>query len=342
VSRWQNGSATEDKECVVPFEPGEVVAPSDPRIVLEGQWGHQPGVAITVNSGSRFSFSFAGERLQLLFDTYALTVAPHVWTTVDDGEPELHLIERPVIELSVPDGRHQVSVVVKDVNEHANRWNPPFECAVVFAGLVLDVNSRLRLSGRPGGPRLEFYGDSITQGVLSLSSHPESEGADGTASYAYLTAQAFGATSYQVGFGSQGITKPGNGEVPGGIDSFGWNFAGSPAERVEQPDVVVINLGVNDPTLDVEEYAAYVRRVRAAYRETTIVALTPFNGKHAETIQAAAKALDDPKLVYVDSTGWITEDDCTDLVHPTVAGHAKIAEHLATALETHTSLRRRG
>ena len=324
----------------MPFEPGEVVAPSDPRIVLEGQWGHQPGVAITVNSGSRISFSYAGERLQLLFDTDGLTVAPHLWITVDDGEPELHLIEQPVIELALPEGRHQVEIVVKDVNEHVNRWNPPFECAVVFAGLVLDVNSRLRLSGRPGGPRLEFYGDSITQGVRALSEHPESEGADGTTSYAYLTARAFGATSYQVGFGSQGISKPGNGEVPAGVDSFGWNFAGSPAERVAAPDVVVINLGVNDPTLEAEEYAGYVRRVRSAYPSSTIVALTPFSGKHAETIQAAIKSLDDANLVCIDSTGWITEDDCTDLVHPTVAGHAKIADHLIAALETHTSLRR--
>jgi len=324
----------------VPFEPGEVVAPSDPRIVLEGQWGHQPGVAITANSGSRISFSYAGERLQLLFDTDGLTVAPHLWITVDDGEPELHVIEGPVVALSAPDGRHQVEVVVKDVNEHVNRWNPPFECAVVFAGLVLDVKSRLRLSGRPGGPRLEFYGDSITQGVRSLSEHPESEGADGTTSYAYLTARAFGATAYQVGFGSQGISKPGNGEVPAGVDSFGWNFAGSPAERVEPSDVIVVNLGVNDPTLEIEEYADYVRRVRAAYPSATIVALTPFSGKHAETIQAAVKTVDDPDLVCVDSTGWITEDDCTDLVHPTVAGHAKIAAHLVEALEQHTSLRR--
>ena len=324
----------------MPFEPGEVVAPSDPRIVLEGQWGQQPGVAITVNSGSRISFSYAGERLQLLFDTNGLTVAPHLWITVDDGEPELHLIEDPVIELSAPTGQHRVEVVVKDVNEHANRWTPPFECAVVFAGLVLDVNSRLRLSGRPSGPRLEFYGDSITQGVRSLSSHSESEGADGTTTYAYLIARAFGATSYQVGFGSQGISKPGNGEVPAGVDSFGWNFAGSPAERVEPSDVVVINLGVNDPTLEPEEYADYVTRVRSVYPDSTIVALTPFSGKHADVIQAAVKSVDDPNLVCIDSTGWITEDDCTDQVHPTVAGHAKIAAHLIPALETHTTLRR--
>ncbi|MFB6726592.1 GDSL-type esterase/lipase family protein [Kribbella sp. NPDC056345] len=323
----------------MPFEPGEVVAPSDPRIVLEGQWGHQPGVAITVNSGSRLSFSFAGERVQLLFDTTGLTVAPHLWVKLDDGEPVLHVIEDSVVELTAPTGRHKVEVAVKDVREHVNRWNPPFECAVVFAGLVLDVNSRLRLSGRPDGPRLEFYGDSITQGVRALGPEIESEGADGTASYAYLTARAFGATSYQVGFGSQGIVKPGNGEVPSGLESFGWNFAGSPAERVEAPDVVVVNLAVNDETLTAEQYAEYVGRVRSAYPSTTVVALPPFNGKHADVIAAAVKTLDDPNVVLIDSTGWITEADCTDNIHPSVAGHRKIAEQLIPALAASTSLR---
>jgi lysophospholipase L1-like esterase len=322
------------------FEPGEVVAPSDPRIVLEGQWAQQPGLAITVNSGSRISFSYAGERLQLLFDTDGLTVPPHLWISIDEQEPELHLIERSVIELTTETGRHTVEVVVKDVNEFVNRWNPPFDCAVVFAGLVLDVNTRLRLIGRPAGPRMEFYGDSITQGVRALSSAKESEGADGSKSYAYLTARAFGATAYQVGFGSQGIVKPGNGEVPSGVESFGWNFAGSPAERVEPPQVVVLNLGVNDQTLTPEQYGEYLARVRSAYGSAKIVALSPFSGKHAEVIEAAVKAADDDGTRYVATDGWITTDDCTDDVHPSVDGHTKIADRLIAALETHTDLSR--
>ncbi|MEU4396022.1 SGNH/GDSL hydrolase family protein [Kribbella sp. NPDC023855] len=316
------------------FVAGEVVAPGDPRVVLEGQWGHQPGVAITVNSGSRISFTFNGTAVQVLFDVSGLTTPPHLWVGVDEGEPELHVVESPVIELTAERaGQHKVEIVVKDVNEHANRWNPPFGCAVVFAGLVLDAETRLRLSGRPGGPRLEFYGDSITQGVRALSAHPESEGADGSKSYAYLTARALGASAYQVGFGSQGVLKPGNGEVPPGPESFGWNFAGSPAERVEQPDVVVLNLGVNDQTLTAAQYGDYLARVRAAYQDSKIVALSPFSGKHASEIEAAVKAARDPRIRYVSTDGWITTDDCTDDVHPTVDGHAKIAARLTEELK---------
>ncbi|WP_432938379.1 GDSL-type esterase/lipase family protein [Kribbella sp. CA-253562] len=320
------------------FVPGEVVAPGDPRILLEGQWGHQPGMAVTVNSGSRMSFGFSGTGLQLLFDTDGLEVAPHLWVQVDDAEPTLHLIEQPVLELSVEDGRHTVEIVVKDVNEFVNRWEPPFACAVSFAGLILDAKTTLRLGAQPGGPRFEFYGDSITQGVRALSADPESGGADGTRAFAYLTARAFGATAYQVGFGRQGIVKPGNGNVPPGPESFGWNFAGSRALRIAAPDLVVLNLGVNDDTLTPEQYAAYVRVVRAAYPGSTIVALSPFSGKHATEIEAGVKSLDDNAVHYVPTTGWITEADCTDGLHPSITGHQKIADRLVPVLQELTGL----
>src|SRR5215207_5918173 len=166
------------------FTPGEVVPPDDPRVVLEGQWGHQPGVAITVNSGSRIRFVFTGTRLKVLFDVEGLTSAPHLWVSIDDAEPSLYVVDQAVLDLTVDPGQHRVEIAVKDVDAHANRWNQPFGSAVVFAG-----------------PRLEFYGDSITQGVRALGAESGPEGSDGTRSFAYLTARAFGATSYQVGFG---------------------------------------------------------------------------------------------------------------------------------------------
>lgn len=321
------------------FTPGEVVPPDDPRIVLEGQWGHQPGVAITVNSGSRIRFVFTGTRLKVLFDVEGLTSAPHLWVSIDDAEPSLYVVDQAVLDLTVDPGQHRVEIAVKDVDEHANRWNPPFGSAVVFVGLLLDTDCRLRLSGRPGGPRLEFYGDSITQGVRALGAESGPDGSDGTRSFAYLTARAFGATSYQVGFGRQGVVREGNGEVPPAVESFGWNFAGSLADRLAEPDVVVINLGMNDESLG-EAYGVYLDRIRAAYPSSRIIALSPFSGKHSEEIEAAVEAKDDPGILYVGTQGWLGPDDYTDGVHPSVEGHAKAAARLVEVLESHTDLKR--
>jgi hypothetical protein len=77
------------------------------------------------------------------------------WLRRNDAEPTLHLVDRPVIELSAETGQHHVEIVVKDVSEHVNRWNPPFESAVVFAGLVLDACCRLRLAGYPTAHLIE-------------------------------------------------------------------------------------------------------------------------------------------------------------------------------------------
>lgn len=319
------------------FTPGQVVPPDDPRIVLEGQWGHQPGVAITVNSGSRILFAFRGGRVQALFDVHGLTSAPQLWVSIDDAEPELHVVDGPVIELAAEPGQHRVEIAVKDVDERVNRWNPPFGCAVVFAGLVLDADSRIRLGGRPNGPRLEFYGDSVTQGVRALGPELGPAGADGTKSFAYLTARAFGATAYQVGFGRQGVSRAGNGQVPAGSESFGWNFAGSKAERIGDPDVVVIQFGVNDEAPG-DAYGRYLAQVRAAYPSTKIVALSPFTGEHAAEIEAAVAAAGDPDTVYVGTQGWLGPDDYTDEVHPSVEGHAKAAARLVEQLELHTGL----
>lgn len=319
------------------FTPGQVIPPDDPRIVLEGQWGHQPGVAITVNSGSRILFAFRGGRLQALFDVHGLTSPPHLWISIDDAEPVLHVVDGPVIELAAEPGQHRVEIAVKDVDEQVNRWNPPFEAAVVFAGLVLDAESRIRLGGRPNGPRLEFYGDSVTQGVRALGPELGPTGSDGTKSFAYLTARALGASAYQVGFGRQGVVRTGNGEVPASTESFGWNFAGSPADRVGDLDVVVVNFGTNDESLG-DAYGRYLARVRETYPSTKIVALSPFTGKHAAEIEAAVKAADDPDIVYVGTEGWLGPDDYTDEVHPSVEGHAKAAARLVEQLELHTGL----
>src|SRR5207244_9531067 len=48
--------------------------PFDPRIELDGHWGRDDDVAITVNSGSSVRFRFAGSHLGALFDTSSITV----------------------------------------------------------------------------------------------------------------------------------------------------------------------------------------------------------------------------------------------------------------------------
>jgi lysophospholipase L1-like esterase len=97
---------------------------------------------------------------------------------------------------------------------------------------------------------------------------------------------------------------------------------------------------VNDETLSIEQYGDYLSRVRSAYPTSKVVALSPFSGKHVATIEAAVKAADDEAIWFVDTEGWITPDDCTDGLHPSTEGHAKIAAHLIERLDVLTNLTR--
>ncbi|MDQ3813390.1 MAG: GDSL-type esterase/lipase family protein [Armatimonadota bacterium] len=109
---------------------------------------------------------------------------------------------------------------------------------------------------------------------------------------------------------------------------------------------VLANLGQNDTgeiTIEffIEQYVAMMEKIRRNYPNAAILVMRPFSGNRAAApqaaaTQAAAKAGNDAgdnKVYFIDTSGWITRADTNDGVHPTVAGHQKIADKLAPLLE---------
>jgi hypothetical protein len=138
-----------------------------------------------------------------------------------------------------------------------------------------------------------------------------------------------------VGFGKQGVMRTGVGNVPTAPESFPYDFQGSAADPTFAPDVVVLLQGSNDSTVTDEEfapaYASYLTEVRAADPHAWIFAMEPLIGRHSAAIQADVEHAADPRMVFVDTDGWLDRHstaDYTDTVHPTVAGHLKVASRL--------------
>lgn len=75
-----------------------------------------------------------------------------------------------------------------------------------------------------------FLGDWITQGVRAMGPQIGPDGADATTDYAWLVGNAFHSDFQQVGFGAQGITHGGNGNVPAAAASLLFNYQGSPID----------------------------------------------------------------------------------------------------------------
>ncbi|HUI40439.1 MAG TPA: GDSL-type esterase/lipase family protein [Terriglobia bacterium] len=327
--------------------PAVVIKPGDPHFHFVGHWDRRsPGEAITVNSGSRMLCAFTGTSITGLFGTAGIASPAQIWVRIDGGEPARYTANSETIDFAphgLAPGRHTLELDVKDVDERVNRWIPPLQAALIFKGLELPSGGRLEKSPLPGKLRMEFYGDSITQGVRIDSMAIGPEGSDGTKDYAFLVALVFGALHNQVGFGRQGILRTGNGNVPPAADSFGWNFQGSPDDPSFVPRVVAVNQGTNDggySSVQFEPaYRAYIAEIRNRYPKAAIFCLRTFGGFHADDIRQAVEEMHDSEIRYVDTTGWLEKSDYTDGIHPNAGGQIKAAQQLADVIHRSTGLK---
>lgn len=320
------------------------VTTSDAQIRFYGRWDRrEPGRALTVNSGSYLVASFQGKGAIARFDVSANRAPfPTLAWSVDEGEwQEAEVAPTVKVAGGLKPGAHTLMLMVRDLDEHQSRWSPPLVASVTFQGLDLPDG---RLTAPPPEPklRLEFLGDSITEGVLIHPVRPGKETwpwrGDGRLAYACQTALRLGAQWRQAGFGRLGVTIEGNGGVPPAPESFNRFRAGCPRDGW-QPDLVVINQGTNDGGRPAEvfrpAYARYLEVVRQGYPRAWIAAMRPFGGYHAEDILAevtARQAAGDRRVFYVDTTGWLGPADFTDGVHPNAQGSVKAADRLAEVL----------
>lgn len=340
-----------------PGPPRETVvdgplAAGDPHLRYEGRWAVSPSDATTVTSGARMFLRFRGSSVTARFDTTGITEPPHVYAIVDGVKRRHLIVDREAIRLTpegLPAGTHTVELVVKDVSDLDNRWNPPLRSALRLRQLVLPGGSVLL--GPPAVPavRFTFLGDSITQGLNILCATGGPDCADSTLDYARLVADRFGAGLEQVGFGGQGVTKGGAGGVPRAADSLALDFAGAPAGRFDAQLVVINHVtndgyGLGDPAGVRSAYAEFLRRVRDRYRDATILALEPFGvggETGADVVAAAVAEAGDPRTRFVSTRGWLAPPDFTDSIHPNEQGHRRATERLAEVIGREAGIRPR-
>ncbi|MBO5869886.1 MAG: hypothetical protein J6Q89_03960 [Clostridia bacterium] len=228
------------------------------------------------NSG--FSFVFVGTGFIISLGSYVADSPAYVRITVDGNKTQRFAVtngnEKLIIE-GLTDKRHRVDVL--KVTEG--------DIQLKFDTLTLLGNgATLRKPPLNSPRRIEFIGDSITcgYGVLGLSTDPTffTYQQDGTYSYAYLTAEKFGADARFIAISGKGIVCNCNGDrtdVKGGQYYQYLTRKGGVCDDGWVADVVVINLGTNDsggPAPDDEFSLAakdLVSKVRARYPEAQII-----------------------------------------------------------------------
>ena len=240
-------------------------------------------------------------------------------------------------------GPHTLWLMVRGLDEHQSRWKAPMVASVTFLGLDLPGDGKfLPPLAEWEHPQLkmEFFGDSITEGVLVGGPHGQfpatwAWGSNALDSWVGQTALALGAMWRQVGFGATGINHGGSGGAIAAQDSFDFFYDGCPRDDW-QPDLVVINQGANNSGDNGAKYLPlyqkYLATIRAAYPKAKIAAVRPFSGAQADSIKVAvdaARAAGDKQIYYIDTTGWHL-----GALHPCAKDCIGISEKLTAALKT--------
>ena len=336
---------------------GTVYPADDPNIYYSPyNWHVSPTSAATINAGAYVRFLVSGSFLRLQFDvSHMVTPASEIYWRVDNGPATLSLVLDTVVvtfpanntKATVP--FHSIELFVKSTTERANRWvataggKPVPGTRIVLTGLETDGQLAPWL---PSDVNLLIYGDSITEGVMTLggSQHDDTDHNDASVVYSHALGRLLGAETGVVGFGDNAFTHTGSGGVP--ILGEAWdqmwdgvprNFAAPP------PDLIVMNEGTNDGCdttkpgcvgVDITApMAAVLTSLMGACPGTPIVVLLPFNGGQAAHILAAIRAVGSPDAIhYVNTTGFY-DLKYGGALHPTGPNDvARIAPRIARRL----------
>jgi lysophospholipase L1-like esterase len=317
---------------------GGAVAP----VQYYGRWDFTGGKAITVYSGSHVTARFQGTGVSARLDlSRSQNPVTTVTWQVDGGEWKEGDVKATMpLATGLPAGMHDVVFMARGMEELQNRWNPPVIAALSFVGFDVEGGA-LVPTARPNRLKIEFIGDSLTEGVRVVPDGSDPQHTNGRLAYPCLTAMALGAEWRQVGFGHQGVLQAGHGNVPKAADSFNWVYATVPRDSWVA-DMVVLNQGTNDrdasPTAFSPELARYLGIIRAGYPQAQIFVLRPFGGYRETEVKAetlAKIAAGDARMFYVDTTGWLTAADYTEGLHPNIVGHQKVTTMLTAELRKH-------
>ena len=154
--------------------PARFAAPSDPALYFSPyNWLVNGTSASTINSAAYMRVLFQGPWANLSFDVSQMVQPPsQVYVQIDNG-PRTPFLVAPLLALPVPFNLtrgdvpwHTLELFVKSTTETANRWGAVGPSTrVVFTGLSVSGGLSPWL---PALKNVLIYGDSITEGVLTL------------------------------------------------------------------------------------------------------------------------------------------------------------------------------
>ena len=328
ISQYDVNSGTNQQFQLVRLgggTPGGNGSPTDPNVKYFGRWNTaDPTAYVSEWAGAYVVVGFTGRTVKLKQRN-----AIDFYVSIDGG-PDVSYVNRSgTVDLTptpLAAGNHTLRVSYRPIAGS-------YRGDAVFRGVEMDAGATTFAPTVPSKV-IEFVGDSITVGQQSSK--------QALTAYGWLVGERLGAGHTQIAVGGACLVSAADGCI-GMSDRFlrtglqadaaNWDFSRYRA------DAVVINLGTNDVGHSVtgpqfqSAYVTLIQRARQKYPTATILALQTLRKRFIPETQAAVRIVNDPKVRFVDTTGWIVEaTDTTDNVHPNDQGHRKIADRLAPIL----------
>jgi lysophospholipase L1-like esterase len=345
-----------DDAADAPAEGDAVDAPADIADLDGGDDDGPPPVLEDIHYNGRFDrsdpsaprFEWSGTSIEASFTGTGVSVVLDAWSqnffeVIVDGSPS-DAIEVSSGEATYPltsglaAGEHTVEIF---------RRTEAFMNPVTFKGFVVEGGAIVP-SPWPWKHGLEFIGDSITAGYGALGVGPDcpfsAETESAYVSYAGVAARDLDASAHLIAWSGKGVYQNYGGDrdelmpvlyertIPTEADST-WDFS-------FQPDAVVVNLGTNDFSVEVDQtefeeaYVNLILQIRGHHPDAAIYCVGGYTLNDTATgyISNAVAASGDGNVYLLDlppvdsSEGWGCD------WHPTAATHERIGHLVADRL----------
>lgn len=306
-------------------------------------WWFDDGAATTICAGAYVS-TVAVNATEVIahFDmSFALEPSPRIRIDVDNQSVFAGSVRSSVrVPLPATGRRRRVEIAVEATSEQLPRWRlgSPNTAVILRSiesdGILIPPESRSH--------HILVVGDSITEGVRILGkiASNELDRNSATLGWAYGLRREVDAEVGCVGFGNLGFTTSGSGGVPPVFDSWRMLGPSNPRSLTPAPDVVVVNLGTNDPedAITATKAHEFLEDVLLTCPCAIVLVCVPFTGKARSALLVAAAATGSRRLTLLETDGWWNPDDSADGVHPNAYANQfhilpQIADAVRSALE---------
>lgn len=281
----------------------------------------------TTNLGSRLRFSTSNVTkltINVLDNRNELSPSQIYAWRVDNNQWHRERASQHSWQITCSPEPHSIEVITAGNTDLDQVWNGNEG----FAITSIDIDQGI-LSLAPTVPVIDFIGDSITAGCWVNGRHASYDYRPET-NYVGIAVDLLHATDVRIAYSAGGVLRQATGGVPT-AEQFLKNLDGTTPWQPNNPDLVVINLGVNDRRFSLEQfcraYDRFLDLVVELFPTSQILVMIPFSQTFAEQIRVLAAK---HHLPIIGTNGWCST--YTDGLHPDQAGASKSGHSLAKVL----------